>query len=60
MERKKPLEDPDLPGEDRSRYERWLRKEIARRWAEHEADPSSGIPAEEVHADLRRRMAEEK
>lgn len=60
MGRKRSLEELDLPGEDRSSHERWLREEIPRRWAEHQADPASGIPAEEVHAELRRQMAEEK
>ena len=40
-----------------SAREQWLRQELPGRWAEHLADPSSGIPAEEVHARLRERMA---
>jgi len=40
-----------------SARERWIREEIPGRWAAHVADPSTGIPAEEVHAKLRERMA---
>lgn len=40
-----------------SAREGWIRDELPGRWAAHLADPSSGIPAEEVHARLRERMA---
>jgi antitoxin ParD1/3/4 len=32
---------------------RWIREELPGRLAAHLADPSTGIPAEEVHAELR-------
>lgn len=37
--------------------DRWMKEELPGRFAAHQADPSSGIPAEEVHAQLRQRMA---
>lgn len=40
--------------------ERWIREELPIRWAAHQADPSSAIPAEDVHAKLRERMAEKR
>lgn len=40
-----------------SARERWMRDELPGRLAAHEADPSSGIPAEDVHDRLRKRMA---
>lgn len=43
--------------EDYESRERWIKEELPGRWAAHQADPSSGIPAEDVHARLRKRMA---
>lgn len=33
--------------------ERWMKEELPGRLAAHRADPSTAIPAEDVHAELR-------
>ena len=38
--------------------ERWLREDVAKAYDKMKADPSRGIPAEKVFAELRTRRAE--
>jgi antitoxin ParD1/3/4 len=49
--------DSKTPEDARAARERWLREEIPARVAELERDPSTGIPAEQVFAELEERHA---
>jgi hypothetical protein len=52
-----PVGDADSGGERDAAVERWLREEVAAGHAEYLADPSKGVPAEEILDRIQARRA---
>jgi hypothetical protein len=58
MKRPRPAEPPKAPSRRAAAsFEQWLRDEVLAGHAEYLADPSQGIPAEDVLARIKARRA---